>query len=82
MKITEVRINKAEDGGKLKAYASVTFDGVFVAHGFKIIDGEKGEFVGMPNRKDSKGEFRDICHPIDKEFREELIKAIMDEFNK
>ena len=36
----------------------------------------------MPNRKDSKGEFRDICHPIDKEFREELIKAIMDEFNK
>ena len=41
MKITEVRIfPKAEE--KLKAYAAITFDSVFVVHNLSIVKGEKG----------------------------------------
>lgn len=40
MKITEVRIRKLSVEGKLRAYATVTFDNCFVVHNIKIIDGK------------------------------------------
>jgi stage V sporulation protein G len=52
MEITEVRIfsREAEDK-KLKAFATITFDGCFVVRNIKIIEGTKGLFVAMPSRK-------------------------------
>lgn len=52
MKITEVRVYKKDDHDKkLRAFATVTFDGCFVVRDIKIIDGSKGLFVAMPSRK-------------------------------
>lgn len=52
MEITEVRIFLKEgQDKKLKAYATVTFDGVFVVRNIKVIEGQKGLFVAMPSRK-------------------------------
>ena len=39
MDVTDVRIRKIDDEGKMKAVASVTFDGEFVVHDIKVIDG-------------------------------------------
>ena len=52
MKITEVRIfpTKSKDG-RLKAYATMTFDDWFVVRNVKIIQGNTGLFVAMPSRK-------------------------------
>jgi stage V sporulation protein G len=36
---------------RLNGFASVTFDGCFVVHDLKIIDGYRGPFVAMPSRK-------------------------------
>ena len=52
MQITEVKIFMKEgQDKKLKAYATVTFDDMFVVRNVKIIDGNKGLFVAMPSRK-------------------------------
>jgi len=52
MKITEVRIFSAESrDGKLKAFATMTFDDWFVVRNVKIIQGNNGFFVAMPSRK-------------------------------
>ena len=52
MKITEVRVKLAESRSeKLRAYATVTFDGSFVVRDLKIISGTSGLFVAMPSRK-------------------------------
>lgn len=52
MEITEVRISRrTEDDGKLKGYAAVTFDDVFVVRDLKIIEGKNGLFVAMPSQK-------------------------------
>ena len=74
MKITDIRLRavKSENEVKLKAYADVTFDGSFVVHGLKIIDGQKGMFVAMPSRKMPDGEYKDIAHPITPELRKEI----------
>lgn len=52
MDITEVKIFLKEgQDKKLKAYATITFDNMFVVRNVKIIDGTKGLFVAMPSRK-------------------------------
>ncbi|HNQ35064.1 MAG TPA: SpoVG family protein [bacterium] len=52
MEITETRVSPVEKpSGRLKGFASVTFDGVFVVRGIRIIEGDNGLFIAMPNRK-------------------------------
>ena len=82
MKITEIRLRKVEDMGKVQAFAIVTFDEAFVVHGIKVIEGVNGLFVAMPNRKDKEGSFVDVAHPITAEFKTELETAVLNEFNK
>ncbi|MFR2963486.1 MAG: septation protein SpoVG family protein [Oscillospiraceae bacterium] len=41
-------------------------NGVFAIRGVKVIRGEKGPFVAMPQYKDSHGDYRDICFPCTK----------------
>ncbi|MDF2880117.1 MAG: SpoVG2 [Clostridiaceae bacterium] len=82
MKITEVRLNKFEGDSKVKAFASVTFDNVFAVHDIKIVDGANGLFIAMPSRKTKDGEFKDIAHSTDKDFRKELTDALLEEYNK
>lgn len=85
MKITDVRIRKINEQGKLKAVASITFDDEFAVHDIKIIEGNKGRFVAMPSRNtydkySGEEEFRDIAHPIKQETREKIQKAILDKY--
>lgn len=82
MEITEVRIRKVDEGGKLKAFASITIEGEFVVHDLKIIDGAKGLFVAMPSRKGKDGEYKDIAHPIVTKTRQEIQKKVLTEFEQ
>ena len=81
MQITELRIRKVEDEGKLRAYVTVTFDNCFVVHNVKIIEGQNGLFIAMPSRKTANGEYKDVAHPISPEFRSELQDKIIGEYN-
>ena len=38
MQITEVRLRKVNSENRMKAVASVTFDGAFVVHDIKVIE--------------------------------------------
>ena len=76
MQITEVRIRMIDTDGKMRAVASVTFDGCFVVHDIKIIDGQEGQFVAMPSRKIGDGEFRDVAHPIQQFMRDMIREAV------
>lgn len=81
MQVTELRIRKVTSEGKLKAYVTVTFDNCFVVHNVKIIEGKDGLFIAMPSKKTATGEYKDVAHPISPEFRVELQKKILDEYN-
>jgi stage V sporulation protein G len=65
MQLTEIRINlcgnpaatapsrsrSAPQGGRLRAFCSLTFDDTFVSRDVKLIDGNDGLFLAMPSRK-------------------------------
>lgn len=82
MNITDVRIRKISDDGKMKAVVSITFDDEFVVHDIKIIDGQNGLFIAMPSRKMGEGDFRDIAHPLLSETRTKIKEAIFAEYEK
>lgn len=76
MEITEVRIHLRNED-RLKAFATVTFDGIFVVHNMKVVNGNKGLIVCMPSRKIKDGSYKDIAHPITNEFRHSLETVIL-----
>ena len=64
MQLTEIRINlcgspasprlarpSPGQGGRLRAFCSLTFDDTFVIRDVKLIDGNDGLFLAMPSRK-------------------------------
>lgn len=79
--ISDIRVFPVEDGNGILANVSVTFGGVFVVTGIKVIDGKKGAFVSMPQYK-YKGEWKDSCFPITGEFREELSEAVLEAYEE
>lgn len=82
MEVTDIRIKKVEEEGKLKAWASVTFDDCFVVHNMKIIEGLQGRFLAMPSRVTRTGEHKDVAHPINSEFRQMLQDRIVEAYEK
>ncbi len=77
MDITDIRIRKVGSEGKLKAYVTVTFDHCFVVHNVKVIEGRTGVFIAMPSRKTRNGDYKDVAHPINSEFRTMMQDAIL-----
>jgi len=82
MEITDIRIKRVSTEGKLRAYVTVTFDDCFVVHNLKIISGKAGTFIAMPSRKTKTGEYKDIAHPINSEFRHQMQSEIIGEYDK
>ncbi len=41
----------SQQGGRLRAFCSLTFDDTFVIRDVKLIDGNDGLFLAMPSRK-------------------------------
>jgi stage V sporulation protein G len=81
MEITDIRVRKVTGEGKLKAYVTITFDECFVVHNVKIIEGKTGVFIAMPSRKTRAGEYKDVAHPIQPEFRAEMQKKILEKYD-
>jgi stage V sporulation protein G len=81
MQITEIKIFPVNED-KLKAYVTVTFDDSFVVRDLKVIQGNNRLFVAMPSRRMKDGSFRDVVHPSNAEMREQLEKAIFEEYNR
>ena len=75
----DVSARPIEPKGSLVGFASIKFNDAFVVEDFKIIQSDKGLFVGMPSKLDktSKTGYRDTAKPITAEFRKELTGAVI-----
>ena len=73
----EVKIFPMKDMGNLKAYASATLDKEYCVNGMRVLDGDKGLWVGMPSQKTKKGDYKDVFFPINTKARQDLIDAVL-----
>ena len=79
MDLTEIKIFPVDEH-RLKAYVTVTLDNCFVIRDLKIINGNNGLFVAMPNKKRKDGVYRDIAHPLNNETRELFENKIINAY--
>ena len=82
MRITDVKVVKIENTGKTKATASIVMDNEFCVNEIKVIEGDKGLFISMPDRRLPNGEYKDFAHPINTETREKIQNAILEEYKQ
>jgi stage V sporulation protein G len=68
--------------GTTKAFANVGVEDLVAINGIRVVSGEKGDFVAMPQSKDKNGEYHDIAFPINGDLRKELNKAVLDKYKE
>lgn len=78
----DVKISSIRQEGNVKAHASINLNDCFAIRNVKVVDSSKGLFIAMPNYKTGNGEYKDICFPVTKEFREQLNNAVIDAYNQ
>ena len=83
MKITKVEVHKVQkENSRIRGFARVYLDDVFVINNIRIIEGEKGLFIAMPSRPKANGEFEDVAHPLNQECRSMFEREIFDAYEK
>lgn len=82
MNITDIRVRLLNTESRLRAVCSITIDDQIVLHDIRIIESEEGLFFAMPSKKLKNGSYRDICHPINQEARNELEELIFNAYHK
>ncbi len=82
MQITDIKIRKVEGQNRLRAVASITIDNAFVIHELRVIEGQNGLFIAMPNKKTPQGEYKDIAHPINVETRQMIEDVVLAKYNE
>src|SRR5512146_380490 len=82
MEITEVRVFPVSNEERLKAYATITVDNVFLIRDLRVINGNAGLFVAMPSRKMKDGTFKDIAHPLNSDTRQMIESKVLSEYER
>ena len=77
-----VKVHPVRDNKSLLATASVTLGGCFAVQGIQVREGKNGVFVSMPQRKDAKGRYPDVCFPTTAEMRRVINAAVLGEYER
>ena len=82
MTITDIKVRRLMNDGRLRAIISMTLDDIIAIHDIKVVQGDGKLFVAMPSRKDESGSFRDVVHPISAEGRKQIEDMIIDAYHR
>jgi len=79
----DVRVYPIDDPqGATLAFASVVVDDLVAIRGMRVVEGERGQFVAMPQSKNQNdGKYHDIAFPVVKGLRKEINRAVLKEFD-
>ena len=70
------RIYKFDGDSKLKAFVDIAI-GDFVVCGLRILQGQKGLFIGLPQEKAKDGKWYNAFYPKTKQARQNLTEVVL-----
>ncbi len=76
-----VRLHRLEGDSKTKAFADVCI-GDFVVKGLRIVQGQKGLFLAMPQEKGKDGKWYNVFYPMTKEAKQDLSDLVLAAFQE
>jgi len=75
------RIHKLDGDSKLKAFVDISLGGLVVT-GLRIVEGQKGLFLGMPRHQGKDGKWYNVVYPIDQEAHQQLQEFILSAYKE
>lgn len=71
-----VRLHRLEGNSKTKAFVDIAI-GEYLVKGLRIVQGQKGLFMALPQEKGKDGKWYDAFFPVTKEARENLANVVL-----
>lgn len=76
------RLTKLGNESKVKAFCDLLFGDLFLIKGFRVVQGEKELFVGMPQQISKQGKWFDVFIPATNEIREYLKEVVLQAYQE
>jgi len=70
------RVYRLQGDTKTRAFVDVAI-GDFIVRGLRVVKGEKGFFLGMPQEKSKDGKWYNSFYALTKEARQSLTDAVL-----
>lgn len=75
-KLEVVRLHRFDGESKTKAFVDVAI-GDFIIKGLRVVQGNKGLFLAMPQEKAKDGKWYNSFYPATKEARQSLADVVL-----
>ena len=76
-----VRLHRLDSESKTKAFADITI-GDFLVKGLRIVQGQKGLFLAMPQEKVKDGKYYPSFAPLTDEAKQALSETVLAAYNE
>lgn len=71
-----VRLHRLDGDSKLKAFADIAI-GDFIIKGLRVVQGQKGLFLAMPQEKAKDGKWYNSFYPATADARQNLAEIVL-----
>lgn len=75
MNITEIKMRRKENHGRLKAVVCLIIDGDYAMNDVHIIQGDHGLFVSFPHWEDGRSVFAPLNHQARQKIENTILQA-------
>jgi len=81
--ITDIKMNtdNIPEYSRVIANFSVVFDNCFVVHDIVLVKGKDRNHISFYSRRNKNGEYINVCHPINNEFRSYVENELINYYN-
>lgn len=80
LKLEVARIHKLDGSGATKAFCDLSILNSFVIKGLRVVEGEKGLFVSMPQEAGKDGKWYNTVIPLNREIKDEIEKLVLEAY--
>jgi stage V sporulation protein G len=76
-----VRLYRLNSDSKAKAFVDIAI-GDFIIKGLRVVSGQKGLFLSMPQEKSKDGKWYNTFYPKTKEARQSLTEVVLSAYQE
>jgi stage V sporulation protein G len=80
LKLEVARIHKLNGNGSTKAFCDLSVLDSFVIKGLRVVEGEKGLFVSMPQEAGKDGKWYNTVIPLKREVKDEIDRLVLEAY--
>ena len=82
LELRVVRVHKLPQNGPLKAFVDLSVNELLLIKGLRVVQGQKGLFVSMPQEQGKDKRWYNIIHCLTKEFLHEITDKVLTAYNE